>query len=153
MFLVLLIATFLIAFAVSGVVSLIFNSPLDRILRRILSDEISNAWLKYMKFAIYVVGISSGVRIGQLERYISKQASPDSEVLALTTERWVLEIYRTVIGSLQGIAWMLLVFFVFALIAFVIVRIFEFKIEKQSNAPARNVSSRESVAGADARGE
>jgi len=153
MFLILLAATFIIAFAVSGVVSRIFNSPLDRILRRILSDEISNAWLKYMKFAIYVVGISSGVRIGQLERYISKQASPDSEVLALTTERWVLEIYRTVIGSLQGIAWMLLVFFVFALVAFVMVRIFEFKIEKRSNAPARNVSHEQSAGEADDRGE
>lgn len=35
----------------------------------------------------------------------------------------MLEIYRTVIEALQSIAWMLLVFFVFALIAYVIVRI------------------------------
>jgi hypothetical protein len=45
----------------------------------------------------------------------------------LTASRWVLEIYRTIIETLQGIASMLLVFFIFALIAFVIVRVFELK--------------------------
>ena len=39
----------------------------------------------------------------------------------------MLELYRTVIDTLQGIAWMLLVFFVFALIAYVIVRLAEIK--------------------------
>jgi len=34
-------------------------------------------------------------------------------------------VYRTVIGTASGVAWMLLVFFVFALIAYVIVRVFE----------------------------
>lgn len=33
-----------------------------------------------------------------------------------------LEVYRTVIGTLQSLAWMLLVFFGFALIAYVVVR-------------------------------
>ncbi|MDY6901026.1 MAG: hypothetical protein SWZ49_23535, partial [Cyanobacteriota bacterium] len=49
------------------------------------------------------------------------------QIIQLTTERWVLEVYRTIIGSLQGIAWLLLIFFIFALIAFVIVRIFELR--------------------------
>jgi hypothetical protein len=42
--------------------------------------------------------------------------------LQLTTERWGLEIYRTIIETLQSIAWMLLIFFVVTLIAYVIVR-------------------------------
>lgn len=50
-----------------------------------------------------------------------------AETIKLTNDRWVLEVYGTVIGSLQGIAWLLLVFFLVALIAFVIVRIFELK--------------------------
>jgi flagellar biosynthesis/type III secretory pathway M-ring protein FliF/YscJ len=33
-----------------------------------------------------------------------------------------LEIYRTIIGTLQSNAWILLLFFLFALIAYVIVR-------------------------------
>jgi hypothetical protein len=52
------------------------------------------------------------------------------QILQLTQDRWVLEIYRTIIETLQGIAWLLLVFFVFALIAYVIVRVFELKQKK-----------------------
>lgn len=124
MFLTLLFVTFAIAFAVSMLLARVFTDPLDRILKRIIADSISVAWLKYLKFATVVVGVSSGVRIHQLERYITPQPYGDKDfpVLTLSTERWVLEVYRTIIESLQGIAWMLLVFFVVALVAYVIVR-------------------------------
>ena len=127
MFITLLVATFIIAFAVSTIVILFFSRPLDKILDRIISDQISKAWSKYLKFAIYVTGISSGVRIWDLEKYITKPHYEGSEIVQLTTERWVFEAYRATIGTLQGIAWMLLVFFIFALVAYVIVRVFEMK--------------------------
>jgi len=130
MFITLLIVTFAIAFVVASAVVLIFGRPIDKILARIISDEISKAWLKYLKFAIYITGISSGVRIWDLEKYITKPRYEGSEIVQLNAERWVLEVYRTVIGTLQGVAWMLLVFFVFALIAYVIVRAFELKKSK-----------------------
>ena len=44
-----------------------------------------------------------------------------AQIIALTTERWVLELYRTIIETLQGIAWMLLVFFLCSLVAYVVV--------------------------------
>ena len=125
MFLTLLVVTFAISILVSFVVVWLFTRPIDRILRRIIADEISEAWVKYIRFGLYVVGISSGVRIGELERYITRQPFPDAEILSLTPERWVLEVYRTIIGVLQGLAGVLLVFFIVALIAFVIVRIIE----------------------------
>ncbi len=127
MFITLLVVTFTIAFVVASAIVLIFGRPIGKILARIISDEISKAWLKYLKFAIYVTGISSGVRIWELEKYITKPRYEGSEIVQLNAERWVLEVYRTVIGTLQGAAWMLLVFFVFALIAYVIVRAFELK--------------------------
>jgi len=130
MFITLLIVTFLIAVLVSGIVSKIFQNSISKILQRILNDSISTAWQKYLSFAIYVVGISNGVRIWQLERYITPSAGSETQILILTTERWVMEVYRTIIGTLQGIAWLLLVFFIFALIAFVIVKVFEMKKEK-----------------------
>ena len=40
----------------------------------------------------------------------------------LNADRWLLELYRTVIATLQSTAWMLLVVFAVALIAVVIVR-------------------------------
>ncbi len=127
MFITLLVATFLIAFVVSTIAVLFFSSPINKILDRIISDQISRAWSKYLKFAIYVTGISSGVRIWNLEKYITKPQYSNSEIVQLTTERWVLEVYRTIIETLQGVAWMLLAFFICALIAYVIVRVFEMK--------------------------
>ncbi len=136
MFLALLLVTLLVASAVSLLVARAFAKSLDSILKRIIADEISGAWLKYLKFAILVVGISAGVRIYELEKYITPQRwDKEAKVIQLTAERWVLEIYRTVIEMLQGIAWMLLVFFVFALIAYVIVRIAELKRSHTGDRP------------------
>ena len=72
------------------------------------------------------------MRIHQLERYISVPHE-DAEVLVLNAERWTLELYRTVIETLQSIAWMYLIFFVFALIAYVIVRGFELRANETSS--------------------
>ena len=128
MFMTLLLVAFLLSSAVSGGISRAVSQPMQSILARIIADPISEAWVRYLKFAILVVGISSGVRIGEIERYISPnnwQEKP--EILALTNERWVLEVYRTVIETLQGVAMMLLAFFVISLVAFVVLRISELR--------------------------
>lgn len=121
MFITLLVVNFALAFVVCFIVARIFQSPVNKILQRLVSEDIFAAWAKYLTFAIYVVGLSGGVRVWDLERYITPP-SKDGVVLVLTQERWVLELYRTVIGTLQSIAWMLLLFFIFALIAYVIVK-------------------------------
>lgn len=124
MFLTLMVANLLLATIVAGVVAYVFNKPIQNIMKRIVDDQIGLAWARYMQFAIFVTGISAGVRIYELERYITPLLSTKpTEILPLTAERWVLELYRTIIGTLQGITWMLLVFFVVALLAYVIVRI------------------------------
>jgi ABC-type arginine transport system permease subunit len=64
------------------------------------------------------------VRIYELQRYITPEKAGETPI-ELNAQRWILEIYRTVIEALQSIAWMLLVFFVCALIAYVIVRVFD----------------------------
>lgn len=125
----LLIVTFLLSLAISWLVMAFFAKPLQNVLRRIIADEISAVWSKYLKFAILVVGISSGVRVWEFEKYITP--SKEGVIIALTRDRWIFEVYSTIIGALQGIAWLLLVFFIFALIAFVIIRIFEMKDEKK----------------------
>jgi hypothetical protein len=125
MFLTLLLVTFAIATVVSAVVAAVFRRPVKRILDRIIADDLSSAWLRYLMFALFVVGISSGVRVWDLEKYVTKPLVKGAEIVELTRDRWILEVYRTVIDTLQGLAWVLLVFFVIALIAFVVVRIFE----------------------------
>ena len=131
MFYLLLFVTFIIALVTSILVAVFFRKPIASILHRIVSEEMATAWQRYLRFAIYVVGVSGGVRIWELEKYITS-SSADSKTVALTAERWTLEVYRSLIDTLQSIAWMLLVFFVFALIAFVIVRAFELKHAKET---------------------
>ena len=126
MFFTLLLVTFLIALGVSFTIVWLFDRPVGAILGRIVAEELSGAWHRYIKFAAYVVGISGGVRIHQLERYISAPKK-DTEILVLSAERWTLEVYRTVIQTSQSIAWMFLVVFVVALLAYVLVRGFELK--------------------------
>ena len=123
MFYLLLIVTLLVAVLVCYIVSKLFNDSIYKILNLIVPEAINEAWLKYIKFAIYVVGISGGVRIWDIEKYITSRYN-NQQVVELTAERWTLEIYRTLIGSLQSIATVLLIFFVFTLIAYVVIRIF-----------------------------
>lgn len=125
MFVKLLTVTFVVALAMSALVALLFSRSIGKILTRLVSGELAATWQRYIVFAIFVVGISGGARLWEMEKYIT----PNSEghILRLTSDRWVIEVYKTVIGSLQSIAWMLLVFFLFALIAYVTVRGFEMK--------------------------
>lgn len=127
MFLTLLLVTLLVSALVSLLIARAFAQPVSAILKRLIADDIFAAWQRYMQFAILVVGISSGVRIYDLERYITPLGDKDAVALTLTTERWVLELYRTIIETLQGIAWMLLVFFLCSLVAYVVVRLAELK--------------------------
>jgi len=117
----LLLVTLLISIIVTVIVIICFNKPIKAIFIRIIGEEIAIAWQKFLTFALFVVGIASGISIHKLERFIApvteENPRPD-----LTLEFWALEIYRTVISSLGGLAWALLIFFVFALIAFVIVK-------------------------------
>jgi len=136
MFIVLLIVTLAIALAVSYFVTKLFDRPIAAILMRIVAEELSTAWQRYITFAIYVVGISGGVRIWELEKYITPRGK-DAEPIVLNGERWILEVYRTIIETLQSIAWMLLVFFVFALVAYVVMRGFELR-HGRSTAPEKS---------------
>lgn len=120
MIITLLAVTFVIALAVSLLIAALFRAPVRAIMRRIVADELGEAWVRYLTLAIVVIGVSGGVQVWNLEKYLNP--AKDQAPLVLNGDRWVLEIYRTVIGTAQAVTWMLLVFFVFALIAFVLVR-------------------------------
>ena len=125
MFMTLLLVVFVIAVTTSTIAAVLFSKPVSKILVRLITEELAPTWKRYSTFAIYVVGISGGVRIWEMEKYIT----PDKEgkLLILTSDRWIIEIYKTIVDSLQSIAWMLLVYFLFALVGYVILRGFEVK--------------------------
>ena len=126
MFLSLLLVTFLVSLSACALVVRLFRGPIGIILDRLVGADLSAAWKRYLVFAIYVVGVSGGVRIWDLEKYITGRG-PDEMPIVLNGERWVLELYRALISTLQSTAWMLLVFFVFSLIAYVIMKGFELR--------------------------
>ena len=140
MFFSLLIATFVIALATSALIAKLFSKSIGNILNRILKDEIAGAWQRYILFAVLVVGVSSGVQLWKIEQYaegyqpqrIERGVEKDQDEWKppqLNSQTWTLEIYRCVIGSIQGIAWAMLVFFLVSLVAFVIVRGQEMKLK------------------------
>ena len=121
MFRILLVVTFAIAALVCFIVARLFDRSLRQILDRRVTPELAGAWHRYLIFALWVVGISGGVRVWSLEQYILPR-DRNNPPLELTPDRWTLEVYRTVIGTLQSLAWMLLVVFIFLLVAYVISR-------------------------------
>jgi hypothetical protein len=131
MFLTLLLVTFVLALLVSFIVARLFSESIRRILERIVAPDLAGAWHRYLIFALYVVGVSGGVRIWSLEQYINPR-DPKQPPLALTSDRWTLEVYRTVIETLQSTAWMLLVVFIFLLLAYVFARGLELRAAKQT---------------------
>lgn len=122
MFITLLAVTFLIAIVVTTIVARVFQRSITGMLRRIFIDDIAAACQRYMAYAIYVVGISGGVRIWELEKYISPHGK-DLPSLVLNRDRWVLEVYRTVVETLQSTAWLLLAFFIIAIVAYGVTRL------------------------------
>ena len=125
MFFVLLLLTLGVALLTSLIVVLFFRRPIRQILDRIIGEDLASGWQRFLLFAIFVVGVSSGVQIWKLEQYVHPMPGvpPGTrQVLALDATSIALEIYRTVIQTLQGVAWALLLFFVVALIAHAIVR-------------------------------
>ena len=116
----LLLITFLLSLIVAGLVAWFFRKSISAIMGRIVGDPLSSAWVRYMMVAIVVVGVAGGVRPWDYEKYITPVK--DQPIPILNSDHWILELYRTAIGTAQAEIWMLLVFFVFALIAYVLVR-------------------------------
>jgi hypothetical protein len=121
----LMVVAFTISLVIASLVAWFFRKPIGNIMTRIVGDPLGSAWVRYLMGAIVVVGIGGGVRPWDYEKYIAP-AKP-AQAIVLDSDRWVLEIYSTIIGTAQAITWMLLVFFVFALIAYVVVRASEMK--------------------------
>jgi len=121
MFLVMLLVTLLVSLLTAGLTARFFDRAVARILARIVGDDLADAWHKYIQFTIVVVGVSGGVQLFELQKYIANKGDTGTPP-ALTVMSWCLEVYRTMIETLQSIAWMLLLFFLCGMIALVIMR-------------------------------
>ncbi len=138
MFIVLFLATFLLAFGISSGVAWAGKEPIEGILHHFFPPNVTLAMSKYLRLAIVLIGVSSGARIRILEEFIA--ASVATKILmtdALTQEFWVVELYRTSITTLEGILWLLLLFSLIVFAAYWITRKAKLKQQQPSeNQPA-----------------
>lgn len=126
--LTLLLPTFLVALLICFLVARIFQARIGAVFARLVGEPLHLAWQRYVVFAIYVVGLSSGVELHKIEAYVHPPLpAAETPPLTLDADRIALELFRAVIETLQGIAWMLLLVFLVLLIAFAIVRSSELK--------------------------
>ncbi|MDC7702424.1 hypothetical protein [Vogesella indigofera] len=133
MFYAILLVTLAVALVTSILVVRFFNEAVKKILSRIVGDDLAEAWRKYMSFAIVVVGVSGGVRIWDLEKFVPNGRE---SALELNGVRWTIQIYRTVIDTLSQIAWVMLLFFLCTMVAYVIMRAVEARAsERNGKAP------------------
>lgn len=126
MFISLLLTLLVIALFLTSIVVAGFRRPIAGIFNRLIGESMSDAWVRFLTFALYVVGISSAVRSYRLDKFVAKQFK-DAVLTELNLNTWILEIYESVRSVLGGLAWSLMSFFTIALIAFIIVRAFELK--------------------------
>lgn len=117
-------ASFLLALALSATIAWLSREAMDAVLRRFVVDPVvRGGFEKYLRFAIVVVGISSGTRAKALQEYIAAaEWNKPTLQAALTQEFWTLELYRTVMGTLEGVAGLLLLCIFLALIAPAVLR-------------------------------
>ncbi|MEM7050166.1 MAG: hypothetical protein AAF604_10915 [Acidobacteriota bacterium] len=125
MFVWLLLATVAVSLGCSLVVSRVFDRPLRKIFDALVSESLAAAWHRYVKFAIYVIGVSGGVSIYHLQKFADGMGG-------LTRDRWLLESLRAFQSSLESLAILLLVVFLVALVAFVILRGFELMVSRRA---------------------
>lgn len=123
MFVLLLVGSLLLAFALSASVSWLCARPIDTIANRFVGERVGSILAKYMRFAIIVVGITAGTRVRPLEEYIAAPNYSKAKIAqSVTQEFWALELYRAFIETLQGIGCLFLLVIVIALLTLFVVR-------------------------------
>jgi hypothetical protein len=120
-FLQLLAVALAVSMLASSAVVLLFDHPIRAICRQVVGETLSVAWHRFLRFALFVTGVSSGISTWTLEKYITA-GGKDADIVALNADRWIFEIYRSLVSTLQGTACALFTFFLVALVAHVILR-------------------------------
>ncbi len=131
MFIIYLLLTFSISLLLSLGVARMFRPSMNKIMNRIIADEVSGSWIGYLKYAMVVVGVSGGVPLYQLENVLNSGRLPDSPKVIMDMNFFLFEAFRSVINTLQSLAWVLLFFFFTTLIAVIIVKTSEMKRNSQ----------------------
>ena len=123
---------FIVSFVTAGFVSFFVASvcekPLSILMRRIIQNETSSTFTRYVRYATYLVGISHGVRLHpigfEIVTHFSEHDYDPAHILErnLDYQLLLMWIQMVIIQSLTVIAFMYLAFFIFGLIAYITVK-------------------------------
>jgi len=122
----LIISCTLLSLLVSIIAMFFFSKPIRVMVSSILPDELATAWSTFMRYMIVVIGVGGGVRIYNYEKYLDTGAA-DHVPVPLTSGRWALELYDTLLNTLSSIGWLVFWLFAIVMIAYVILKVRERK--------------------------
>src|SRR5215470_7953374 len=123
MVVVFFLASFAVAVGISGLLAWLFKIPVENLLRYLVERDVAEAWTKYAFFLLLVVGVASRTRIRLLEEYLAAPVWNQTAIQGQMTQAfWVLEMYRTLIGAVEGIAWMLVLLALMGVGAYFVLR-------------------------------
>lgn len=84
-----------------------FMPWLNRVLDRLASKPMAQAWQRCLNWAIILVGLQGGIHIWTLENLaLSKKQIPFNT----NPMYWILEIYRAFIDTAQSCIWVIILF-------------------------------------------
>lgn len=112
-----------LALFISLTAMLFFSKPIKAMLSSVLPSELSLAWETYMRYMIIVVGVGGGVSIYRFKNYLESSVDKETPHMPLTSERWALELYETLLDTLTSIGWLMFWFFLAVMIAYVILKV------------------------------
>ena len=124
-FIVSLVTAGLVSFCVASVC----EKPLSILMRRIIQNESSSTFTRYVRYATYLVGISHGVNVNplssELAMHILERISIDRVSNYPEWWLWMSLIQTVIMQPLIAIAFMYLALFVLGLIAYITVKVRE----------------------------
>ncbi len=102
---VILTAAFLASAAVASAVTASFSSAIDGVLARVLTGELSQAWSRCAKFAVFTASFTAGLRVKELANFLSMRVAP------MGSGEGLLEVFKSVASALSAASVGLLAFF------------------------------------------
>ena len=134
-----LVYSYSAAALVAGAVTLAFSSPINRVLHKLIPDEVAPAWSQFIKFALFVSSFVGGMPVAEPGRFIDR----NGPAVTLPVEgAQILMVMKSVSGALTAASWTLLIFFGVTLSAYGAKR-FSSALKERREADAKSLELRE----------
>ena len=101
--------SFAAAITIAAAVVRLFSRPIDEALVRVIPAGMEPAWNRFAKFALFVVTFAGGMRLAEFAALLTMRTPAGPPIAA---GQALLEIFKSITGSLVAAAVALLAFFV-----------------------------------------